>query len=398
MASKTGKGSIVQMEKGKAKGKCRKWKLVVSLGRDPITGKYPQKSRVFHGTFTEAQKALRELVEEVESGTVIRRSQWTFNDYAEHFIEARRATGEYTDISLDTTRTRLKQIGYRIGHLKMQEVTPSVLAAAYIDLKNGKSKSGKKLSGTTVNCTHKAVSVMFAHAVKEGVVASNPCKSVDTPKTDTRERKPLTKDQVHELISKLDPAEPMEVAIILCITLGLRRGEAVGLSWGDVDLVGNTVGVRHSFDRFRNLKEPKTVAGTRILPMSPFTAEALSKRHAAQMALYGEGPNEFVSRTPEGSVMLPTTPVVTGDYEQRANPDSLSGWWRRNRAALGVPGTTLHELRHSFLSLAAQQGVHPSVMQKLAGHNDPTITLGIYTHVNMEQQRQAMTAMQGVFE
>ena len=172
----------------------------------------------------------------------------------------------------------------------------------------------------------------------------------------------------------------------------------MGLSWGDVDFVNNTVNVRHSYDRFRNLKQPKTVAGARILPMSPFTAGALRKRHAAQMALYGEGPNEFVSRTPEGPVMKPGTPVVTGEYGQRANPDSLSGWWRKHRAALGVPETTLHELRHSFLSVAAQQGVHPSVMQKLAGHKDPSITLGIYTHVNMEQQRVAMDAMQSVFD
>lgn len=62
-----------------------------------------------------------------------------------------------------------------------------------------------------------------------------------------------------------------------------------------------------------------------------------------------------------------------------------------------MPQTTLHGLRHSFLSIAAQQGVHPSVMQKLAGHNDPSITLGIYTHVNMEQQRVAMDAVQSVF-
>ena len=62
-----------------------------------------------------------------------------------------------------------------------------------------------------------------------------------------------------------------------------------------------------------------------------------------------------------------------------------------------MPGTTLHELRHSFLSIAAQQGVHPSVMQKLAGHNNPKITLEIYTHVNMDQQRKAMEAMQGIF-
>lgn len=99
----------------------------------------------------------------------------------------------------------------------------------------------------------------------------------------------------------------------------------MGLSWGDVDFVNNTVSVTHSFDRFRNLKEPKTVAGTRVLPMSEFTACALRKR------------------------------------------------------------------------LAAQQGVHPSVLQKLAGHNDLNITLGIYTHVNVDQQCVAMDSMQSVF-
>ena len=49
MAGKVCKGSIIQLEKDKPRSKCRKWKLQVSLGRDPVTGKYPKKSRVFHG-------------------------------------------------------------------------------------------------------------------------------------------------------------------------------------------------------------------------------------------------------------------------------------------------------------------------------------------------------------
>ena len=397
MASKTGKGIIIQKEKGKPKSKCRKWKLQVSLPKDLATGKYPLKSRAFHGTWKEAQKALREFVDEIENGTVVKRSGWTFNDYIEHFIEVREASGELTAISLDATKKRLLSIAYLIGHLKMQEVTPFVLNTAYIDLRKGKSKSGKKLSGTTVNSIHKSVSVMFGLAVKEGIVPENPCQKADVPKKDTEERKPLSSDEVHKLLEKLDPTEPMELAVILCATLGLRRGEAVGLSWGDVDFINNTVNVCHSFDRFRNLKSPKTAAGARILPLSSFTADALHKRHDAQLALYGDGPNEFVNATPEGAVMKADTAIITGDYEMRVNPDSFSRWWRENRSRLGVPETTLHELRHSFLSIAAQQGVHPSVMQKLAGHNSPKITLDIYTHVNMDQQRQAMNAMQDIF-
>ena len=54
-------------------------------------------------------------------------------------------------------------------------------------------------------------------------------------------------------------------------------------------------------------------------------------------------------------------------------------------------------LRHTFLSLAAEQGVHPSVMQKLAGHSSPEITMKIYTHVNVEAKKAAMEAMQNAY-
>ena len=305
--------------------------------------------------------------------------------------------GDMTPASLDCTKKRLLSVSHLIGHLKIQEITPTVLNTAYIDLLNGNSVSGKKLKGTTVNSIHKSISAMFSQAVKEGIVGENPCAKADAPKKDTKERKALTSTQIHELLSKLDPTEPMEMAIILCATLGLRRGEACGLSWGDVDFIRNTVNVCHSYDRFGNLKSPKSAAGARILPMPQFTAEALRKRQAAQLGKYGNGPNEFVNSTPEGPVMRPETAIVTGDYEKRANPDSLSKWWRANRARLGVPTATPHDLRHSFLSIAAQEGVHPSVMQKLAGHNNPKITLDIYTHVNMEAKRAALDAVSSVF-
>ena len=67
MASKGLKGYVVKKE-DKPKGKCRKWMLRVSLGKDLLTGKYPQKARSFTGTWTEAQRALREFVDEIERG------------------------------------------------------------------------------------------------------------------------------------------------------------------------------------------------------------------------------------------------------------------------------------------------------------------------------------------
>ena len=71
--------------------------------------------------------------------------------------------------------------------------------------------------------------------------------------------------------------------------------------------------------------------------------------------------------------------------------------WYKRRADYGLEGWTLHELRHTFLSLAARQGVHPSVMKKLAGHSTARITMEIYTHANMNAQREAMKAIQKAF-
>jgi integrase len=64
---------------------------------------------------------------------------------------------------------------------------------------------------------------------------------------------------------------------------------------------------------------------------------------------------------------------------------------------IDLEGWSLHELRHSFLSLAAANGIHPSVMQQLAGHKTASTTMEIYTHVNMASKRAAMDVMQAAY-
>jgi len=54
-------------------------------------------------------------------------------------------------------------------------------------------------------------------------------------------------------------------------------------------------------------------------------------------------------------------------------------------------------LRHSFLSRAAASGIHPAVMQKLAGHSSARTTMDIYTHINVDAKREAMELMQMEF-
>lgn len=223
---------------------------------------------------------------------MVRRSAWTLKDYADHFCELREKSGDYAASTNDATRGRLRQISRHIGGLKMQEITPTVMETVYLDMRNGKAAHGRPLKGTTLNGIHEAASLMFDHAKKACVITVNPCDIVGTSSRDTGEKKHLTGVPSR----KLDPAESMECAIALCVTLGLRRGEAVGLSWEDVNFEDHTVTVRHSFDKLGNLKAPKTASGVRILPMLACTEEALRRREAALIEEYGPNAPEVTRR------------------------------------------------------------------------------------------------------
>ena len=399
MGNAKGRGSIYPIEKDKPRNKCKKWKLQVSCGKDPQTGKYRQKKRVFHGTLTEARKALQDFIEEIDSGEVVLKSTWTFEKYAEHFIGVRELSGEVAAGTIKREAEKLSSIGHLIGKMNLQDVTPDVIEKALIDLRSGKSKSGKRLSGTYLNDICKKVSLMMDLAVKEKVVSENPCACVTKPKIDTPEKRALGSCDVHALLGALNPAEYMECGVILATTLGLRRGEVVGLSWGDVNFGEMTVHISHTYDDAGNLNPPKTKASNRILPMSDFVYDALKARRDSQLAflkLYGQQLLDKDPKTGDFS-MKPDAPVISDRFGERIHPAGFGQWWYKHRANFGLDGWTLHQLRHSFLTLAAQQGVHPSVMQKLAGHSTARITMEVYTHANMEDKRAAMDALQEVF-
>lgn len=219
------------------------------------------------------------------------------------------------------------------------------------------------------------------------------------PKIDTPEKKPLDSDAVKKLLDALNPAEYMECFVILATTLGLRRDEVVGLSWGDVNFKELTVHVSKSYDDSGNLKTPKTKASNRILPMSDFAYDALKARYDSQLAflkLYGQQLLVEDEKTKEVSIKR-DAPVISNRFGERIHPAGLGRWWYKHRAGFGLDGYTLHELRHTFLTLAAKKGVHPSVMQKLAGHSTARITMEVYTHANMDDKRAAMDALQEAF-
>jgi integrase len=182
----------------------------------------------------------------------------------------------------------------------------------------------------------------------------------------------------------------LEAFYVLALHTGMRRGELLGLKWGDVDLEASTVLVKRSLDVDGTLKEPKNRASRRTLKLSPQAVDVLRayrKRQSEERLKAG-------AKWHDNDLVFPNTqgkPMNAGNLYRREFQPLLQ------RAGLADQGFTIHSLRHTFATTLAAKNVNPGTAQRLLGHSDVRMTLAIYTHATFDMQDEAMEAISGAF-
>lgn len=391
MPKVNGRGSKIQRDKSKRKSERQAWTLSVSVGKDPITGKYAKRRRDFEGTASEAESALRRFIFEIESDQVRTNSKSSFEAVAENWMALRRSDG-VMHVEPNTQRTdkeRLKPVIALIGHAEIAKITPDTIQRTYAALLRGDTPSGRPASGTYVRDIHSKVTGVFKWAVREGMVPFNPCQGVRLPDNTTEERKAMSDAQMRTVMGAMDIESPTETALLLCTMMGLRRGEAVGLSWGDVDFDGKVVNVWRAYTDGGDLKRTKGKKGRRVLPLTQSVEEVLGRRRVALERQFVKAA-AAMGKQPEEHAVGPDTPICCDALGERTKPHSVTTHWRRIRTGFGLDGYTPHELRHSYLSALAKKKVDPKVLQEIAGHEKYSTTMDIYVHVDVEDKRAAM--------
>jgi integrase len=144
----------------------------------------------------------------------------------------------------------------------------------------------KRNSVRKVQVMKTVLSSALSRAVREELVTRNVARSTELPEWHRTPIRPWTAGEARQFLaaSKTDPLYPAFVLLALC---GLRRGEALGLRWNDVDLDRAVIHVRQQLQRVRGelrLGPVKTHAGNRILPLPDLAAEALKLRAEQQAA------------------------------------------------------------------------------------------------------------------
>lgn len=404
MTKRDTSGEITELERG------RRYSVRVRLPPDDKHKSWHwSRSRKVEGNKAEATAALVTYREELESG--MSDVPITLADYARTFQESREILGKVSPLTLARDKIDIDRIVKYLGKRNLVDLSATIIEKAYVEM----TKDG--VSRDAIHKCHMKLKQMMRKAYNTGLIRRNPCDAVEgitRPKQDPVKKKErrITRDEAIGLARELEGEEKTGkvVAVRLALATGIRRGEALGLMWKDVDLENKRLHVRRQYGREKTLKPPKTERSRRTIAIDAGTVSFLTEWKAQQATELGHS----------GQAQAGDTPVCSNELGGFTDPDDLSRWRRGFYVRLGLAhyekeekwtdsrgiervkrsgyvGPNFHALRHAQASLLVAGGVDPKTVQERLGHERITTTLEIYADAEEENDVKAAEYIDGLF-
>ena len=348
------------------------WRVMESYeGPD---GKYHLKTRTAHSS-AEAKLISAQFKLEIGRGQYSEPSKMPIKTHLEQWLD-----GIQTTVSPRTHELYdyicHKHLIPGFGNVPLCQLKPQRIQTLYAD----KLKQG--LSPRTVQLQHVCLHKSLDNAVKVGLIPRNPCDQVDQPRVERHAMHTMTEDNVTQFLNEARKGEYYTLFFLLLFT-GMRRGEALSLRWGDIDLTGAQLSINRNMQCIKgkiSYKSPKTASSRRQIDLSPNTCTVLRlhKEFQEDTKKRLKGPkvtnDDLVFWHPNGSPYL---------------PDGITHAWMRLTARCGLSGIRLHDARHTHATLLLKAGVNVKVIQERLGHANFSTTMNLYAHVSPGMQKEA---------
>lgn len=273
-----------------------------------------------------------------------------------------------------------------LGHIPLQQVTAGHLRKMYRALRISGARGA--LSASTVRRIHATAHSALSAALNDGLIGRNPATGLKLEAVPRPERAFWNAEQVRAFVTAIADDRLASLYTFMAVT-GLRRGEAVGLRWRDVELEAGGGATVHVHQQLVDIgytlafTQPKTKQSSRAVIIDPRTA-ALLRTHQrsqnAKKALWGPAyqDQDLVFAREDG------TPV---------HPDFVSKHFQYLVESRHLPRIRLHDLRHSHASILFGLGHQPKVISDRLGHSSVAFTLDTYTHLLPAQREDAAAAV-----
>lgn len=358
----------------------------------------------------EAERALTARLRELDTGSWREPSAETLAEYGLRWLAQRdpaRGGAGRSRLAASTfaeyRRALERQVLPRLGGRALAS-----LRTADVDELVAELEREGKAAGTVRN-TVTPLRALLADAVRQGLLASNPAARADLPPAQDFRGQELAPEHVEAIRAALlelasatyDPlrGEPDRFfchAFDVAIGTGLRLGELRALRWRDVDRERRLVRVERAYSR-RELKRPKSEAGVRSVPLFPSVEAAFAELAARALERGRYAPDELVFATVRGTplhesnlnrrVWRPALERAAALLARRAHEARAAGEATRadeleaSADELERARYRWHDLRHTCVSRLVAAGADVKLVQAVAGHASPVITLKRYSHL-----------------
>jgi len=346
------------------------------------------KRKVYYGkTYKEAQEKLQQALYEKKQGMLATGPQQTLEQFLSHWIEHVQKPAVGIRSYINQRGVLYNHVIPVLGKVRMRQVTPEKLEMLYELL-----QQEKNLKGSTIKLVHATLHKAFGYAVRRNIIARNPCDLAIKPRTEKFDIQPLNEDQARRLVEIVRGDLLFEGLITITVTLGLRRGEVLGLKWDDIDFVNKCLYIRRSVGHLGRHgiieKKPKTKSGLRKVNVPDFLIDILKLHRQRQEE---QKVKKGTAWKNSGYVFCNTV----GNFYHEGNLDKR---YKRLLKDAGLPEVRFHDLRHSAATILISMGVNPKVVQELLGHSSITTTLNTYTHVLPTMQQEAMQKLHDFYQ
>lgn len=349
--------------------------LTLELGKDPVTGK--RKRLYYKEDTTDRQEAENRLMirkAEYLQEEIVEPSKETVEQYLLRYLENVRR-----NLSPATTRDYKGVIErYLIpefGNIKLQELTRPKVQQVYNDWKVKSNKSENPLKATTIKHINRVFKTALNSAVEDGLIKENPTRRIKIGKDiEPNHLDVYTVEEIREL-QKAVKGTDMELPVALLFDCVLRRGELLALRYSDINFEKKEVTVQYTWAETESnqpvLKTCKTESSYRKMIVSDYTINLLKR----QKSIYLRNKMKY------GEDFCNSNRVICKENGEPFLPKSFTRKWARTLEKYGLRHIKLHGTRHSAISLLLSEGVPIHLVQQRAGHQDPKITLSVYSHV-----------------
>ena len=356
-----------------------RWEGRVVIGYDDKG--VPKTKNVLAKTKAECEKKLKSLIA-AQKGSEPQppRQTMTVAQWLDFWYQTYKKPNLRPNTQMSYERRIYQHIIPNLGPIPLNKLTTGDIQQFYTGLKqNGRllrqEQYGEGLSDQTVRGIHTTFHAALDKAVSEKIIPKNPSDFCRLPSAKAREMQVLSPEEIQRLLIQAEEDGCFEL-LLLELSTGLRRGEICALQWDDLNFNTGELQVKRQVHRVKGelvVSEPKTKASNRSVILPPPVLMVLSdyKTEINSVWLFPSPLNNDSPKDPAAVRKRLTTILERADCKR----------------------VRFHDLRHTFATLALENGMDVKTLSAMLGHVSAVTTLDIYTHITSDMQRAAAASI-----